>query len=110
MTQVLHEYRMLFERLRTGEPGVDPDALGLRSKLGGEPTWIQEDETPTCPACRTEMTFIGQIDSIEHQSAENPHQVNALSDEQRYMFGDVGLIYVFLCLEDLETQSIVQCF
>lgn len=105
----LREYRMLFERVPKGQKAIDRNALGQRSKLGGKPDWEQSDETPTCPGCGYDMTFVAQIDSIEQESKLNPHSVSALSPEQQYMFGDVGLLYVFFCLECSETETIFQC-
>lgn len=78
-----------------------PKTLGRRSKFGGQPTWEQEDETPTCPQCGESMVFVAQLDSIgfdQRGTAAEP-----------YIFGDVGLIYVFFCFEDGETRSIFQC-
>jgi hypothetical protein len=54
------------------------------------------------------MVFIAQIDSINHDAEYNPHRVDCLSD-QKYMFGDVGMIYVFFCFDCLESTSIMQC-
>ncbi|MBN3880621.1 MULTISPECIES: DUF1963 domain-containing protein [unclassified Nostoc] len=49
-------------------------------KIGGEPLWIQTDETPIC-SCGARMTFVVQL---EH-SAE-------------VQFGDAGAGYGFVCL------------
>jgi uncharacterized protein YwqG len=99
-------YRATFEP--TTEE-VDDRKLGMRSKLGGGPTWQQYDETPKCPRCRQPMSFVAQIDSIHHDSDDNPHRVDCTSAEPRYMFGDVGLIYVFFCFDDLEARCVFQC-
>ncbi|MHC4457921.1 MAG: hypothetical protein ACYS0I_12710 [Planctomycetota bacterium] len=108
MAKRLKEYRMKFEKLSPGET-IDPYALGLRSKLGGEPAWDQADETPECPSCNKPMVFVAQIDSIEHDSKDNPHRVDCLSREKDFMFGDVGIIYVFFCFDCLKSQSVFQC-
>jgi uncharacterized protein YwqG len=107
--ETLRQYRILFERVPDGEQSIDPNKLGQRSKLGGTPNWDQSNETPTCSSCDKEMTFIAQLDSIEHQSKSNPHSMNALSKDKHYMFGDVGMLYVFFCFECLETQTVFQC-
>jgi uncharacterized protein YwqG len=109
MAEKLREYRMLFQRIQQDVPAIDADALGCRSKLGGEPDWDQDEEIPTCPSCGKEMTFVAQIDSIEHDEDHNPHRIDCLSPEQQYMFGDVGMIYVFFCKYCLETASVFQC-
>ena len=107
--KLLREYRMTFERVPIEEPSVDRELLGLRSKLGGLPDWEQGDETPACPSCFKPMIFVAQIDSIEHDEPHNPHRVDCLSPDQDYMFGDVGMLYVFVCFECLETKSLLQC-
>jgi len=83
--------------------------LGLRTKLGGTPDWEQGDETQLCPHCGKTMSFVAQIDSVEHDSSVNPHSVDALSDDQKCMFGDVGMIYVFLCFECGTPSAVMQC-
>jgi hypothetical protein len=55
------------------------------------------------------MTFIAQLDSMEHDSPENPHRIDAVHGDQHFMFGDVGLLYVFLCDTCNEARTIMQC-
>lgn len=95
----LPEIRVTLERVSPGDRAVIddyPDNLGLRTKLGGEPDWIQGDEVPECEDCGEPMTFVAQIDSIEHDSPNNPLR-RAYPARKDYMFGDVGMIYVFFC-------------
>jgi hypothetical protein len=91
-------------------PGASPDEVGLRTKFGGEPYWIQDDERPTCEHCHKSMAFIGQVDSFEHQRSNNPNARDALWGEQQFMFGDVGLIYIFFCHECCEPRAVFQCY
>jgi uncharacterized protein YwqG len=108
--KALREYRVRFEKVRKGKTAISSDGkLGRRSKLGGEPDWIQSPEWPKCSSCKEQMTFIGQIDSLEHDEPHNPHAIDCMSGKQQYMFGDVGMIYVFLCLDCFKTKSVVQC-
>ena len=111
MPKKLAEYRISFERVSRGKHALGPDdwiqALGRRSKLGGEPDWVQSDETPECVACHKPMTFVGQIDSIEHNESANPHRRDY--GKQDYMFGDVGMFYIFFCFDCIDTKSIFQC-
>ena len=89
--KTLREYKVSLTPCKPGEYAVDPDSvdnLGIRTKLGGEPDWEQGDERPTCSTCTTEMSFVAQVDSIEHQSKKNPHSKKAIGDEQDFMFGD----------------------
>jgi hypothetical protein len=68
--------------------------IGTRHRLGGEPDWIQGEETPECPDCDEPMTFYGQLDSI--------------NDE--FIIADCGMIYVFFCFDCLEAEAIVQFY
>jgi hypothetical protein len=108
----LPEIKVSLSRTQSDERAVPvdyPDNLGLRTKLGGVPDWIQEDQTPDCDLCRGEMIFVGQIDSIEHDSGKNPLRKDCLG-HQDYMFGDVGMIYVFFCFECCKSASVFQCY
>jgi hypothetical protein len=88
-----------------------PENLGLKSKLGGEPDWIQGDDVPVCPECSELMTFVAQLDSIEHDSPTNPHRVELFSGkEKHFMSEDVGMIYVFFCFDCGETKSVFQSY
>jgi uncharacterized protein YwqG len=66
--------------------------VGTRHKLGGVPDFIQNKEYPKCPDCGETMTFYAQLDS--------------LNDD--FCIADVGMIYIFICFECLETKSIIQ--
>ena len=97
----LAELRVRLERVSEGERAVElgyPDDLGLRTKLGGDPDWVQDEDTPVCDCCGQPMSFVAQIDSIEHQNRLNPLSRPALG-EKDYMFGDVGMLYVFYCFD-----------
>ncbi len=110
--RVLPELRVILERVPSGQRAVlldYPDNLGLRTKLGGEPDWIQGPEVPDCPSCGQAMTFVAQIDSVEHDSPHNPLR-RAWPEEQVYMFGDVGMIYVFFCFDCCEPACVHQCY
>ena len=99
---------MAFERVLAGQRAADPRALGRRSKLGGVPDLEHEADAPICPECQEPMTFLAQIDSIEHDDKKNPHAMDALGDEQQYLFADVGMVYVFVCLACNEAAAFVQ--
>lgn len=110
----LPEFGVTLTRVRKGQRAYPVDKykmgeLGLRTKLGGKPEWEQGDDLPCCDRCKKEMTFVAQIDSVEHQSKANPHSVKAISPRQKWMFGDVGMIYVFFCFDCLEPKSTFQC-
>ena len=99
--KLLPEIRVTLERVEAGDRAVPldyPDNLGTRTKLGGVPNWIQGDATPECESCGEPMTFVAQIDSSAHDNKHNPLRRNSLG-RQDYMFGDVGMVYVFYCFE-----------
>lgn len=50
----------------TGDVPVPERVLG---RLGGEPHWLQDDETPNCPSCGTRMTFTAEIEEGHDFSA-----------------------------------------
>ena len=106
----LPEIRVELSRPQRGEKAVPldyPHHLGMRTKLGGEPDWVQDFETPACVECGNDMTFVAQIDSIEHDNKLNPLRRPALGKKD-YMFGDVGMVYVFFCFKCTTTQSVFQ--
>ena len=72
--------------------GLGREAAGDRHKLGGDPQWIQADETPSCSECREPMEFYGQLDHLG--------SVEGLVD--------CGMIYVFLCRECYTTEAVLQ--
>ncbi len=74
--------------------------LGQRSKFGGNPDWIQNDETPKCDCCKKKMEFVAQLDSIDYTGFAQKNT--------EYMFGDVGMIYVFFCKDCGFTKAIFQ--
>ncbi len=66
--------------------------VGQRSKIGGDPSFVQGPHVPRCPSCDRVMTFYAQLDSIG----------------DRLCFADVGLLYVFVCFDCYETTSYIQ--
>ena len=77
---------------------IDPDAvIGLRSggpevgyrhRIGGEPS-LAPIPWPTCPACLAEMTFYGQLDSV--------------NDE--VILADAGVLLTFVCFDCFEAVA-----
>lgn len=59
-------------------------------KIGGEPDWIQGDETPEC--CGHPAIFYGQLGSLGG----------------KYDLVDNGRIYVFLCRKCLKAHAVFQ--
>lgn len=66
------------------------DDVGKRHRLGGEPSrGLRDGQWPKCPECREDMTFYGQLDSI--------------NDE--FCIADAGMIYVFICFDCNEVMA-----
>ena len=109
----LPEIRVKLELVRPGDSAIPldySDNLGMRTKLGGEPNWIQGDDTPLCADCGKEMVFVAQIDSIEHENVHNPLNFDFLGPRvDEFTFGDVGMIYVFFCFHCYQPSCLVQC-
>ncbi|MFC8827560.1 hypothetical protein ACFT9I_19720 [Streptomyces sp. NPDC057137] len=73
--------------------GSGQEILG---QLGGVPLWIQNDETPHCPACATPMNFAAQLEEgYDHKTSAN--------------FGGGGAGYVFTCAPCHEAAFLWQC-
>ena len=114
--QKLPEFRVSLTQLKRNEsayPKGDDiphyEYHGRRTKLGGDPDYCQGDrDLPKCSQCGNRMTFVAQIDSVEHQWKSNPHAVEDF-DDRKWMFGDVGMIYVFFCFGCLESRSEFEC-
>ncbi|MBC9718805.1 hypothetical protein H9Y04_40390 [Streptomyces sp. TRM66268-LWL] len=69
--------------LRT-HPADAPTEERVLGRLGGEPEWIQGDETPDCPSCAGRMTFTAELEEgADYETAAN--------------FGGGGRGYVFHC-------------
>jgi hypothetical protein len=68
-----------------GWQGGDRDATRtILGQIGGEPFWLQNDETPHCPACAKLMGFAAQLEEgYDYRTAAN--------------FGGGGIGYVFTC-------------
>jgi hypothetical protein len=66
--------------------------VGSRHQIGGQPQWLQDDETPRCVDCGAEMTFYAQLDGI--------------GDD--FDLADCGLIFVFLCFGCSTTKAVLQ--
>lgn len=59
-------------------------AREVLGQLGGEPSWLQNEETPTCNSCGNPMRFVAQLE----QGPDWQTEMN---------FGGGGCAYVFRC-------------
>lgn len=65
-------------------PADAPPEEPVLGRLGGEPEWLQGDETPDCPSCATRMTFTAELEEgYDFATSAN--------------FGGGGRGYVFRC-------------
>ena len=74
-----------------GVPSAGSD-VGFRHQLGGEPAF-QPAAWPVCTGCQLEMTFYGQLDTINAD----------------VVLADVGVVLVFVCFDCYESASMVMC-
>lgn len=77
------------------EHDVSPrEVLG---QLGGTPSWLQADETPSCDFCKKPMEFVAQLE-------EGPDWKTEMN------FGGGGCAYVFRCACHAESAKLLsQC-
>jgi uncharacterized protein YwqG len=61
-----------------------PATLGLSSRIGGHPSYVQGGSDRACPSCHREMALVLQLDS---------------EDRAGLMWGDLGCVYLFRCPE-----------
>jgi hypothetical protein len=111
LPDILREYRVKI--VPAEEAGPQPSyakSLGLRTKFGGSPDAIQADgeDQKSCPQCFQPMHFVAQIDSFEHKAASNPNSRDY--GDQQFMFGDVGMIYVWFCFNCLTPHASMECY
>jgi hypothetical protein len=113
LPEVLREYRVRIVPLdRAGPQPKYPQNLGRRTKFGGSPDEIQrgddDEDGKACPQCFGKMHFVAQIDSFEHNDENNPNRKD-YADAQ-FMFGDVGMIYVWFCFNCLTPQATLESY
>jgi hypothetical protein len=75
---------------QSGEP-----AAKILGQFGGVPSWVQDDETPSCSSCTKPMSFVVQLEEgPEHSTAMN--------------FGS-GSAYAFACEPCASAAFLWQC-
>jgi hypothetical protein len=108
---ILREYRVrIIPAERAGPQPGHPANIGRRTKFGGVPDTIQEgdDEAKRCPQCFGPMHFVAQIDSFEFNTESNPNRKDY--GDVQFMFGDVGMIYVWFCFRCLTPQASMESY
>ncbi|MFD9479614.1 MULTISPECIES: hypothetical protein [Streptomyces] len=75
--------------------GTAPDGRAVLGSLGGEPDWLQDDETPDCPGCARPMTFVAGL-------REGPEPTTAMN------FGS-GRAYAHACAPCGRAALLWQC-
>ena len=68
------------------------------SRIGGEPSWIQGAQVPTCPICGEKMEFLMQLDSGLPSG-----------EDGELLFGSGGILYVFWCERSRVSAFFMQC-
>lgn len=110
LPDVLREYRVKIIPAAVAKAQRDyVEDLGLRTKFGGTPDAIQSgDDFPAeCVECGGKLHFVAQLDSFEFKSEDNPNRKDY--GDAQFMFGDVGLIYVWFCFDCCTPTARFQC-
>jgi hypothetical protein len=108
---ILREYRVrIIPAERAGPQPRYPANLGRRTKFGGVPDAIQPeaDLVKRCPKCHSPMHFVAQLDSFEFNGDNNPNRRDY--GGEHFMFGDVGMIYVWFCFHCLTPHASLECY
>jgi hypothetical protein len=108
---ILREYRVKI--IPAAEAAPQPDHsknIGTRTKFGGLPDGTQsgDDLEVRCPECSAKMHFVGQIDSFEYNGKNNPNRKDY--GQEQFMFGDVGMIYLWFCFDCLKPHATMECY
>ncbi|OAH14271.1 hypothetical protein [Streptomyces jeddahensis] len=72
------------------------DLGNVLGQLGGQPDWLQDDETPTCPTCTQPMDLVAQFE-------EGPDHATAMN------FGGCGTAFAFACGPCTRAAFLWQC-
>jgi len=109
ISEILREYRVKIVPAAEAQP-VNLKDLGRRTELGGNPDEIQPGGQSgiRCPGCGKRLHLVGQIDSFEFNGKDNPNRKD-YSDTQ-FVFGDVGMIYVWFCFDCCEPLATMDCY
>jgi len=107
--EVLREYRVRIVPGSESSP-IGPDDLGRRSKFGGVPDEVQAggSDKLVCPQCHLKMSLVAQTASFEHNDENNPNRRDYR--KQHFMFGDVGMMYVWFCFDCLVPFATMDCY
>jgi uncharacterized protein YwqG len=71
---------------------VAAEDVGRPHKLGVQPEFIQQKDSPASNVCNEAMSFYAQLDSTNDD----------------FIFADCGMIYVFVCFGDNKVTAILQ--
>lgn len=107
--EILRGYRVTIVPAAEAGP-VGPKDRGRRTKFGGIPDELQPpgQSGVTCPGRQKRMSLVGQVDSFEFNGKDNPNCKNY--GDERFMFGDVGMIHVWFCFDCLEPLATMDCY
>lgn len=78
------------------EPEDTPAQAPILGRVGGDPDWLQNDETPLCPQCTSPMRFTVEL--------EEGHNFATAAN-----FGGGGRGYVFRCGHCTTAAFLWQC-
>src|SRR4030042_2394850 len=92
----LEEYPVSCRKLLENEYPISEDGFYYtlphkrgNHELGGKPLWVQDKESIKCIKCKKEMSYLAMIDTDLHIGNDGFR-------ERGHMFGDNGILYVFV--------------
>jgi hypothetical protein len=106
------------ELIRASEPNIDTTDYSFSeelltsvyeaTKLGGVPTWLQDNETPICPNCHKPMTFVAQfVAELDGMLPGDPRKRKEKDYKFFHFGGDDGIGYLFICQDECSDKCSV---
>ncbi len=83
------------------------EAIHPETKLGGVPFWLQNNETPKCPKCGSDMKFVSQLQAQLNGDfpADGILPSDWESKYKKFNFGGCGIAYMFLCKNECSSEG-----
>jgi uncharacterized protein YwqG len=104
----LEEHHVTCRKLLENELPISEDGYFYKipaqrgnHQLGGKPLWVQDEEHIRCIKCKKEMSYLAMIDTELYIGKDGFR-------ERGHMFGDNGILYIFVCRKCNIFSSIAQ--
>ena len=82
-------------------------AICESTKVGGVPSWLQNNQTPICPKCGGSMRFVAQFDAeLDGVLPADPKMWNPEDFRFFHFGGDDGIGYLFICEKECSPEGV----